>query len=290
MTSTIWTELLGAEVRWYDAGGVRTRCIEAGDGPPIVLLHGMGGHAEAFARNVMPLARHHRVLAVDYLGFGLTDKPSHPADRDAYVTHLLHLLDAAGIERAHLVGESLGGWIAMWTAILHPGRVDRLVSVCGARLEVETDEDSERYTRDGIAELRRLTREFVEHPSREAVARRMEWLFRSPEESLTEELIDLRWRLYQLDQADRVLKEAADPIRRGATDTYGLGPEELAAIEAPTLFLWTSHNPTTTAATARRAAEHVPVCTFVLLEECGHWPQWENPEAFNRTVLGFLAG
>lgn len=289
MTETLWLDLLGTEVRYYDAGGVRTRCIEAGDGPPVVLLHGIGGHAEAFARNVVPLAHHHRVLAVDYLGFGLTDKPSEPANRDAYVTHLLDLLDAADIERAHLVGESLGGWIAMWTAILHPERVHRLVSVCGARLEVDTDEVSERYTREGIAELRRLTREFVEQPSREAVRRRMEWLFRSPQESLTDELVELRWRLYQRDQADRVLKDAADPTRRGPTNSHGLGLDELARIGAPTLFLWTTHNPTTTAATAERAAEHVPDCSFELLEECGHWPQWEDPEAFNRAVLDFLA-
>jgi pimeloyl-ACP methyl ester carboxylesterase len=288
--STVWLELLGAEVRWYDAGGVRTRCIEAGEGPALILLHGVGGHAEAFARNVVPLARRFRVMAIDYLGFGLTDKPAQPADRDAYVAHLVALMDAAGVDQAHLAGESLGGWISMWTALLHPDRVDRLISVCGARLEVETDDASRQHVRDGLAELRQLTKAFVAAPSRDAVRRRMEWLFHDPQASLTEELVDIRWRLYQETEAARVLADASQRTSDlPAGETNGLTPVELGKIQQPTLMLWTSDNPTTTAATARRAAQHIPDCRFELMERCGHWPQWEDPATFNRIVTDFLA-
>src|SRR4051794_10178115 len=64
VVSTFWLGMLGGEVRYYDAGGVRTRCLEAGSGPALVLLHGTGGHAESWIRNVMPLAAHFRVYAL----------------------------------------------------------------------------------------------------------------------------------------------------------------------------------------------------------------------------------
>ena len=287
--STVWVELLGAEVRYYDAGGIRTRCIEAGSGPAIVLLHGVGGHAEAFARNVVPLSKDFRVLAVDYLGFGLTDAPSAAPGLDDYVEHLLALLNAAGIEQAYLVGESLGGWIAMWTAVRHPDRVSKLVSVCGARLGIDEDEASRQHMKDGLSELRRLTAEFVANPNRDAVRRRMEWLFYDSDASLTEELVDIRWAIYQRGEAARVLADANNRLsNQQAESAAPLTPDVLSGIVQPMLFLWTSDNPTTTAETARRAAALVPNAEFVLMERCGHWPQWEEPDIFNTVLSDFL--
>jgi hypothetical protein len=73
---TIWTDTLGAEIRFRQAGAWRTRSIEAGDGPAVIMMGGLTGHAEAFSRNVLPLAaRGLRVHAIDCLGHGLTDRP-----------------------------------------------------------------------------------------------------------------------------------------------------------------------------------------------------------------------
>ena len=69
---TLWDELLGAEVRYYDAAGVRTRSIQAGTGDAVIMLHGIGGHAEAFARNVVPLGADFDARSIDYYGHGLT--------------------------------------------------------------------------------------------------------------------------------------------------------------------------------------------------------------------------
>lgn len=288
--STIWVELLGAEVRHYDAGGIRTRCIEAGEGPPVILLHGMGGHAEAYARNVVPLAEHFRVLAVDYLGFGLTDKPAEPPTCERYVEHLVDLMDAAGIDRAHLVGESLGGWIAVWAALMHPDRVRSLVSVCGARFDVETDPESERYTEQGRAELQRVTRQYVDDPTPANVRKRLEWLFHDPSD-ITDELVAVRWALYQREDAKRVLAGVTDTMlgghRTGGGEAF-ITKEELMRIAHPTLVLWTSHNPSTTAATAERAAAYIDGAEFTVMQDCGHWPQWEDPERFNAIVTRFL--
>src|SRR5262245_50980332 len=105
--SSIWVDLLGAEVKYYDAGGIRTRAIEAGAGEPLILLHGSGGHAEAYTRNVMPLAEHFRVYSIDMIGHGLTDKPDGDYQAPDYARHIVDFMDAAGIQQAHLAGESL---------------------------------------------------------------------------------------------------------------------------------------------------------------------------------------
>lgn len=102
--ASICVSLLGAETRFVDVAGIRTRTIQAGEGPDLILLHGGGGHAEAFARNVTALSRHFRVHALDLLGHGLTSGCEVAPNRKDYVSHLLGYMDQEGIDRAHLVG------------------------------------------------------------------------------------------------------------------------------------------------------------------------------------------
>jgi 2-hydroxy-6-oxonona-2,4-dienedioate hydrolase len=294
--STIWLDLLGAQTYFVGAGDIRTRIIEAGSGPALVLLHGGGGHAEAFARNVVPLAQQGlRVVALDYLGHGLTDRPSSGIGRDDYVAHLVATLDALGIERAVLAGESLGGWISFWTALMHPDRVSKLISVCGARLEVERDPDSDAHVKAGRARFKALNQAFLDNPSLENVRNRLAWLFYRPEESITEELAQLRLRLYHNAKVQQTLSDGlgikdrqGDPEK--AAQNQDFDAETLGRIDHETLVLWTSHNPSNTAATARRAASHIPGARFTLMQDCGHWPQWEDPDTFNRLVSDFSLG
>jgi 2-hydroxy-6-oxonona-2,4-dienedioate hydrolase len=102
--------------------------LEAGTGAEaLVLMHGTGGHLEAFARNIAAFARHHRAVAFDFAGHGYTTLTEQDLEFDAYVAHLLGLLNALGIERAHLNGESLGGGVAVKFAAEHPERIGKLV-------------------------------------------------------------------------------------------------------------------------------------------------------------------
>ena len=179
---SIWLELLGAETRYYNAGGIRTRAIESGSGdPPLIMLHGVGGHAEAFARNVVPLGRHFRTIALDYLGHGLTGSIDGRLTKEAYTKHLVDFMDAAGIEKANLLGESLGGWISVMTSLLYPERVNKIVYCVGARLDVPVDEAAAKRTAFGRSELQRLTKQFNADPSRENVRERLKWLFHKPD-------------------------------------------------------------------------------------------------------------
>src|ERR1700734_4092838 len=120
---SIWGDLLGVDLqqRSVDAGGVRTRVLEAGDGPALVMVHGTGGHLEAYARNVRALSENFHVVLYDMIGHGYTDKPDRPYTIDVMSDHLIAVLDALGIERAHLSGESIGGGGAAWAGADPPG-------------------------------------------------------------------------------------------------------------------------------------------------------------------------
>ncbi len=121
---SVWSDLQGVAFSqgYLEAGGVRTRYLHAGetDRPVLVFLHGSGGHAEAYVRNLESHAEHFSVWSIDMLGHGYTDKPGHPLEVRHYVDHLMAFLDAVGAQRAHISGESLGGWVAARAAVDHP--------------------------------------------------------------------------------------------------------------------------------------------------------------------------
>jgi pimeloyl-ACP methyl ester carboxylesterase len=283
---TIWVNLLGAETRYYEADSIRTRCIRAGQGRAVILLHGGGGHAEAYSRNVLPLSEKFEVFAVDFLGHGLTDGLDRVPSKEDYVKHLVGFMDSAGIEKAHLVGESLGGWLAFWTALLEPTRVGKLVSVCGARLAVTSDDESARKTAEGRKDLAERTRRFLDEPTLENVRARLAWLFYNPERDLTDELVELRWRMYQRESVRKTLQSMSDRSSQRQDEMFT--PEVLSQLGHETLMLWTSHNPSATVEVAKRAAEFIPRAEFVVMDDCGHWPQWEDPSTFNSIVSEYL--
>jgi len=129
--ASVWSDLQGVafDQGYADAAGIRTRYLHAGaaDKPGLVFLHGTGGHAEAYTRNLGAHAPHFNTYAIDLLGHGFTEKPDYDYEISRYIAHLLGFIDAVGIGRVSLSGESLGGWIAGAFAVAHPDRVDRLV-------------------------------------------------------------------------------------------------------------------------------------------------------------------
>src|SRR5205085_9283053 len=88
---SIWADLLGVDLRHHfiDAGGIRTRVLEAGSGPALVMIHGTGGHLEAYARNVRALSEHYRVVLYDMFGHGYSDKPDRHYTIDVISDHLV---------------------------------------------------------------------------------------------------------------------------------------------------------------------------------------------------------
>ena len=230
--STVWTELagLGYAIRYVQVGCWSTRVLEYGEGPPLVLMHGTGGHLEAFARNLRSLGTGCRVIAYDFPGHGWTTPAKADLEIDDYVDHLAGLLDALGIARTHLSGESLGGWVAVRFAARYPGRVDRLVlNTPGGTMA--TPEVMER--------IRVLSQAAADDPSEERIRTRLEWLM-ADRRSVTDELVAIRRAIYArpgFAESMRHILCLQDPAVRARNLVTG---DELSAYTEATLVIWTS--------------------------------------------------
>ena len=281
MTSTVWTELTGLDFRvtTVDAAGVPTRSLQAGVGEPIVFLHGTSGHLEAFSRNIGAHAQRYACHAIDMLGHGYTGKPDYPFEIARYRDHLLDYLDAAGIGQAHIVGESLGGWVGARTAIDTPDRVASLQLLCAGGTVANPTV---------MNRIRTSTREAVARDDVELTRARLRLLMADPADA-TEELVAVRHAIYhQPDFAaniDNLLCLQNMDVRLRNV----LHPEHLARISAPTLVVWGRDNPFGDVPEATAIHKAIPVSELVLFEGCGHWPQHEKADRYNALSLEFLA-
>jgi 2-hydroxy-6-oxonona-2,4-dienedioate hydrolase len=277
---SIWGELATVEheLRFVDVGGVRTRVLRAGHGPDLILLHGTGGHLEAYARDIAGLAADFRVTAYDMVGHGWSDTPDHPYTIDVLSGHLIGLMEALGIERAHLSGESLGGWVVAWTAAHHPDRVDRLVLNTPGNIANKPAV---------MARMRDSTMAAVLDPSDQTVRRRVEFLFHH-KEMVTDELVGLRRAVYARPgfvQAMTNTLVLQDPVVR---KDFAWGPEWVGQVTAPTLLLWTEHDPTGGLDEAALLLDWLPDARLHVIADAGHWPQWEKAGEYLRTHRDFL--
>lgn len=286
---SVWLSLIGAEVaqRFYDVGGVRTRVIEAGDGPPVILLHGTGGHAEAYQRNIVDLARDFRVVAVDMIGHGFTDGPDVDYTHDDFADHIVGLMDVMGIEKASLSGESLGANVAAWIALTRPERVDRLVMNTGVL--AHASEKGARQYDDLVARTERLAHEL----SYETIQARLRWLVLDPD-TMSDEMVRIRHHIYSqpgmLDTVLRVVRAVVAQHKGVYKDKDYMTPGIMRDITHPTLVLWTAHNPGKSVDVAKQAAEGMPDVRFEVFEHSAHWPQYEEADAFNALHREFLLG
>jgi len=277
---SLWSAIADGEVRLHfiDANGVKTRVLESGEGPVLVLLHGIAGHLEAYHRNILPHAKHFRTLAVDMLGHGFTDKPDRDYEVIDYVEHLKDLLDALGAEKAYISGESLGGWVAARFAARYPERVERLVlNTCGGLIADPAV----------MERLKTLSLNAVRNPDREATRKRLQFLMADPS-IVTEDLVESRFAVYKAPGMIRAMERQMCLQDMEVRVRNLLTEDELAKITAPTLVLWTTHDPTAKVDVGERLHKMVRGSQFVVMQDCGHWPQYEDPEVFDKIHLDFL--
>ena len=281
---SFWIDLrAGAfEQGYLKAGSYRTRYLHAGSKglPPLILLHGTGGHAECYSRNLVQHGAHFDTYAIDLVGHGYSDKPSFPYEIDTYVEHVRTVIDTLGFSKIRLSGESLGGWIGARFALKYPTRVERLVlnTTGGATMNP-----------DVMQRIKMLTMAAVENPTWDTVKARLEWLMADPA-TVTDDLIACRQAIYKSPGMREAmphilcLQEPDIRLRNNLTDA------EWRAIKAPTLVLWTDKDPTAAAEVGERLASLIPNSQFALMKQCGHWPQFEDPATFNALHIKFLQG
>jgi 2-hydroxy-6-oxonona-2,4-dienedioate hydrolase len=281
---SIWGDLRGVSFSqgWIDAQGIRTRYLHAGDQarPALILLHGVGGHAEAYIRNLRAHSEHFSVWAIDMIGHGWTDKSEVDLEIAQYVDHLLRFMDAAGIDQAHISGESLGGWVAARFAIDYPDRIGRLVlnTAGGSQADPVVME-----------RLKSLSMRAVTEPGWEFIKARVEWLMADKSRAY-DDLVATRQAIYSqpgmLDaMRHNMILQEMEPRQRNI-----LRAPDYARIKAPTLVIWTSDDPTADVTEGRRMASMIPGALFTVMDGCGHWPQFEDPALFNAMHVDFLLG
>jgi 2-hydroxy-6-oxonona-2,4-dienedioate hydrolase len=281
---TFWNDLRAGtfEQGYLMAGNYRTRFLHTGKkgSPPLILLHGVGGHADCYSRNLLQHGEHFDTYAIDLIGHGYSDKPLLQYEIDVYVEHVRAVMDALGFSKVRLSGESLGGWVSARFAVKYPERVERLVlnTTGGATLNPEV-----------MQRIKTLTMAAVQNPTWETVKARLEWLMADPK-TVTDDLVACRQAIYRtpgmLDAMPGVLCLQETEIRR----RNNLTDAEWRAINAPTLVLWTDKDPTAAVEVGERIAGLIPNSRFALMTNCGHWPQFEDPPTFNDLHIKFLKG
>lgn len=260
----------------------------AGEGETLILLHGIGGHAEAYSRNIRRLADHYRVIAIDFVWHGRSGKPPFTGESiPTYAKQVMGVMDHFGVEAAHIEGESLGGWVGLWLSLHHRERVKRLVLNTSAGVLYDDDATPAEVANAQEA-LRARSLKVLDDPTEENVRARLEWLMATPDR-VTDELVALRQALYT-DPATNTALRAVFTARFSEEGRvrYHLQEPDLAQIAVPTLVLWSGHNPGHGPALGKRLAGLIPGATYVEIQDGAHWPQWEQPEEHDEYVVNFL--
>jgi len=268
-------------------GRSRLSTLTMGEGPDILLLHGLGATKASFFEVAAALSRSHRVHALDLPGFGSSSKPAFAAyDAGYFADAVLGAMDAMGIERAHIVGNSLGGRVAIEVGLRSPDRVGALGLLCPAVA----------FVRRGYHPIVRLLRpELGVLPHRFArgtVANQFWGLFADRDQvdpSVADVVVEEFQRIYGSAGARLAFLSAARNVyleRPFGRD--GFYPR-LAGLEPPALFVWGSHDKLIPAAFARQVDEWLPGAEQIVLEDCGHVPQVERSAQTNGLLQRFFA-
>lgn len=281
---SLWTSLREVSFRqgWLDVDGIATRFVEAGshDLPPLVMLHGTGGHWETFAPNLGPLSKHFRCIAFDMVGNGFSDKPDYDYEIDVYARHVLGVMDALGATRASIVGMSLGAWVAARVALDHPERVDKIVLMSPAGLVA---------TATNMARIRAERTRAVDDPSWESIKAMFDHLI-ADERNRIPDVIALRQAIYQLPETRKVIDHVLILQEPEARDRNLLTEQQWASIQAPALVVASGQDHGEYQNTAQRVARLIPQAQVFEMPDVRHWPHFEDPEAFNEAAIRFLLG
>jgi pimeloyl-ACP methyl ester carboxylesterase len=295
MTQSIHVDLLGTETRFIDTGKYCTRVIEVpNDKPPLIMLHGGGGHAETYSRNLNRLSAVSRPIALDFIWHGMSSRPKFSDGTATQEIHwlrqftlqVLDLMDYLNIPSATIEGESLGGWIALDLAINFPERVDAIVlnTAWGIALDAE-------FVQAGEADLDALRETSVAaltNPTFETLRTRLEWLM--PLGGVTDELVLLRQALWSIPETREALLEYYDRLFSADISDYYFEEPEIRTIRCPTLVLWTDKNPIHGVDAAERLHDLIDASSLHIMKGCAHWPQWERPAEHDEVVARFLVG
>lgn len=274
--------ILPGESAFVMVNGIKTHYLVAGDGPPVLLIHGLGASVVTWRDNVEPLSQRFRVYAIDLPGHGDTDKPDIDYTLETMLDYLRGFLDALGLGRVSLVGSSAAGAVAFYMALNHPDRVDKLVLVDSAGLGRQVSP----YLR--LVALPLLGNVLESH--RVGGTRFMLYNVFYDKSFVAEELLQELYRSRCMPGA----KEAVVRTIRNGVGLWGVRKkfmflDRLSKLEAPLLVVWGAQDQIFPAAQAYAAQQAAPSISLKVFDQCGHWPHMEKAQEFNQLVSQFLS-
>ena len=275
-------------IRWADhlrdehLSHGRVRLAELGAGPPLLLLHGLGGNWQSWLANLPALSLHHRVIAVDLPGFGESEAFSGSVTMERYADSVVDLLDRLGIDRATFVGNSMGGLITIEAAVRHPERIAGAILACSGGIPL-----TDRRHRLVLLPLFRAINRLL----RPSMVRR--WA------------LDHSWTRHALASGvvhrprqvpPGLLSEALSGL--GAPGCVpvleaGLGYDarpRAPHVSCPTLVLWGREDRLLPLRMGRELHGLIPGSRLVVWDATGHCPMLEAPARFDELVATFVAG
>jgi 2-hydroxy-6-oxonona-2,4-dienedioate hydrolase len=261
------------------------RYHEAGDGPPLLLLHGSGPGVTGWRNyrgNLPVLARHFRCLALEFPGFGVSD-PTAENPMAAAPRAVLRFLEGLGLDRVDVIGNSMGGYVAVGLATARKDLFRRVVTIGGVGRNILSPAPSEGLN---------LLVEFTENPIRENLVQWLRAMVHDPA-LLTEELIEERWASATepstLEASRRIYGRQAMAAVLAAQDNSDQPIwAALHKVTAPTLLTWGRDDRVTPLENALLPLRTIPRAELHVLPDCGHWAMIEQKAAWESAVLAFL--
>jgi pimeloyl-ACP methyl ester carboxylesterase len=263
-----------------DANGIRTNYLEAGSGGEnVVLIHGSGPGVTSYAnwRNVLPaLGVNFHVVAPDMVGFGYSDRPADVTyGLDTWADQTLGVMDALGIEKAHLVGNSFGGGIALRLATQHPDRVGKLVLMGSMGVDFPITEGLDAVwgfdgTLDGM--------------------KKVMGYFAYNKELTGEELAQVRYEGATQPGFQEAFSSMFPAPRQRWVEAMTVPEKEISALPHRTLVMHGREDAVIPLANSYKLVELLDNADLAVFSHCGHWSMIERKDDFNRLVRDFFLG
>lgn len=260
--------------------GLRLRYTDEGEGPPIVLVHGIATSLESWRLIVPALVQDYRVITLDLPGFGRSERPKSMPDLGEISALIVGFLDGLGIPRASLVGNSLGGLITLETALRYPERVARLILANSLGLGREIGAFWRLVAVEPLGGL-------MIRINRWAALRGKYNFFFDPRDE-PEVVATMRAWIARPDLVDTLVNTVRIGLTPGGQRPSIVRLHRLPELRVPTLVVWGRLDPIFPAFHGERAHRLIPNARLVVFENCGHCPQLEVPRDFTRVVREFL--
>jgi pimeloyl-ACP methyl ester carboxylesterase len=256
----------------------------AGDGPPVILLHGFGGQIWVWEKQISELSRHHRLYIPDLLGYGYSDRPKVDYTPALFIDSIRELMDQLGLQRASLIGNSMGGGIAWAFGLTHPERVEKLVLVDS--IPPDTVPAVRNPSFRWLLAIRNLpvlpylavglhTRGMLRATLKEMVF---------DDRLITDPVVERQYQIGRIEGTPRVMTSTVRQV--GEIKRYA---DALSTLDKPTLIIWGDQDEVFPLAVAKELHSSIRGSELLVIKDSGHMPMWEHPDETNQAILEFLA-